>query len=732
MAKHVNRNNGVPSAEARSKQTGTTARTSRNNQPKIPRGATVNNVQGRSRTSTTSNVRRPNQTCTQSVPEAEPKATSASGARAGEGAQRVGRVARLERPAAQRAARPVAEARSKRTATNGSANSAYARAASTPYSRDNQMYQFRVTEQRAAKKRKKRLKVVGIIAAILVVLVGVLGFTGYTAYNSAKTLKSEASSIMSGVDVIKSSVKSGEYEAAQTAASTMQKTAANMKEELESPLFSFAGVLPVVGSDVSGVKEVVDVLNDVCEGALTPLTNALVEYPVSDMIKDDGSIDVNLVQQMLSVVETTAPVMQDASDRLNAVPTMNISQLESTMGPAKEKFSEINELFQKGADIAPIMGTLLGVDGDRHYLIAAQNSAEIRSTGGFPGAVGILSISNGKIDLGDFGTPYDLMADETSLITDEEKSLFQTSQFDVTIPRDSGIIPNFPHVAEIWGNAYTEKSGNSINGVVSVTPSVVQDMLKIAGQITLSDGTVLNGDNATRVLESELYWKYLARDTKFSGSGDVCDALFSEASGLAFKKTLGSLNAKSLFAMAQTFFDDFDNNTFMIWLNNADEQAKLETLNCSGRLNSEASEPVAGIYIGQIYGSKMSYYLDAIPTIGEGVKNADGTTSYTVTLSMANTMNPDDVDAAGTYIAGDTGGMDPTIYLFAPAGGTISDIQSSWSFSEHTYEGLQFFATTDTWLSAGDSETITYTVTVSAQATTALSITETPTLTNYR
>ena len=58
--------------------------------------------------------------------------------------------------------------------------------------------------------------------------------------------------------------------------------------------------------------------------------------------------------------------------------------------------------------------------------------------------------------------------------------------------------------------AYEAKHGESVDGVLSLTPTIIQKVLRISGPITLPDGTELNGDNAVSVLQYELYYKYLS------------------------------------------------------------------------------------------------------------------------------------------------------------------------------------------------------------------------------
>ena len=81
-------------------------------------------------------------------------------------------------------------------------------------------------------------------------------------------------------------------------------------------------------------------------------------------------------------------------------------------------------------------------------------------------------------------------------ITDEENTLFYP--WYTQYSWDNGFNPDYPRVASIWATAYQEKSGQVVDGVISITPTMVQDLLAATGEsFTLSDGTAIDGTNAT-------------------------------------------------------------------------------------------------------------------------------------------------------------------------------------------------------------------------------------------
>lgn len=592
----------------------------------------------------------------------------------------------------------------------------------------------------APKEPKKRSKTPFIVVGIIIVLLGVLGGVGAAALFSAKDLKAQASEVLTYVDSMSESVKTQDFNSASESAQQIANLSGDMSDKLSSPLWTAVSFVPVVGQDITSARTVVGSLNDVANQVLVPMMDTIASNPLSEFITSDKTINAQAVSQLFGALASAAEPMQECTDTIEDVPAFHISMLEEKMGPVREKLVKVNGLVQKAADLAPLAESILGAKGDRVYLIAAQNSTEMRASGGFPGSIGALRITNGKIELDDFSTVYDVMADRTSDamgVTDQEKALF--GEGFMMVPRDAGMDPDFTRVAEIWASAYTEKTGVALDGVISVTPAVVQDLLAISGPITLADGLMLDGSNATKVLQNDLYWKYLSSNPSAEGGNDAADALFAQAADLAFENFFSGLNSETLMQFMKVMMEGFDNRSVMFWLTSADEQAKLDALNCSGALVTDPSEPAVGTFFSLWIGSKMGWYIDIENEITASTDNADGTRTYSVKTTYRNTASADVIATAGNYITGALAGFDidnlyPEIFVYAPTGGSISNFSATngAQFVETEHEGLQVFHASRPDLRDGESITCTYDVTVSADATEDLRFMSTPTLTKYR
>lgn len=585
--------------------------------------------------------------------------------------------------------------------------------------------------------KKKLYIIIGVVAVLLIALVA----AAFTAVGSAKEMKSQATQVLQDVKSIQTAIGENDYAAAAQSAQQASELTGSIAGELSSPLWMVASIIPVYGQDISGMRDLMTALDNAFDEGLVPLTKTLEANPPDSLISADRRINVAAVTQLLDAVQNAAPSMQKCADVAESLPEMHIEQLKSVVDPAKEKLTTINATFQKAAALAPVAGPVLGANGNRTYLIVAQNSAELRSSGGFPGSMGTLEIRDGEIILNDFSKVYDLLTDTTPSsvsITDEEYALFDA--FNMDWPRDAGIDPDFTRVASIWAASYEERNVAHLDGVISITPSVVQDILAIVGPVTLPDGTELTGSNATKVLQSDIYWKYLAEGANPDGTGGaITDALFAQAAHETFNKLFSNLNADTMIKFASCMAKDMEDRTVMFWLTDQGEQAILASLDCSGALNDDPAQPELGVFFSLWIGSKMGWYVDIDNQVLESKKNADGSYTYKMQTTFANNISADELSAAGGYIAGvqegyEYGVLYPTLLIYAPAGGSIGDFATNngVEFAQMQHNGLQVLEARNAALASGQPIVCTYTVTTAPSAEQEMKIVCTPTLTEYR
>lgn len=611
-------------------------------------------------------------------------------------------------------------------ANSGEKNTAYGHSARGTYGRYSDAR--RPSSQRGGGPRRRRLPVVvGFICAFLVVLLGVGGFAAFSLYNDVKQVRDDALAIVDQASVMKDAMVSGNGEALSSASEDVQQRAARMHETTQSVLWNVAALVPVYGSDVSIVQTLSATLDDLAQGAIAPLTESVEGVSLSSMIGDDGSIDVATLSTLADALVSAKDPVNRAAEELSSLPEAHISQLEEALDKALPLVDTLNDGVNAASEIAPYLPQMLGADGQtRTYIVVAQSNAEIRATGGFPGSTGLMRITDGRITLEEFSGISKLAGDDQPVApTEKEQAMFGGSV--LSTPQLITTNPDFPAVGMHFRDLWAARVGDVADGVIALDPVFLQHMLALTGGATLSDGSVIDGTNAARVLLHDVYFNKPTAEQ---------DAYFAEAAGAAANVIMSNLGKADLSALMDSVMADVENGRFMVWMADENEQAAITKLGLANEVSEDETAPELGVYVNDNTWAKKSWYLSIATQIGESTLNADGTKSYQVTTTLTNHITNEEAQSAPGYISGynpdkeTAATMIDEVYLYAPAGGSISNVQCSTgeSFGPTSYGSIQAWRTvSQIHLEAQEQSVITYTVTVSANAQTDLSVRTTPT-----
>lgn len=572
---------------------------------------------------------------------------------------------------------------------------------------------------------KKVGLVIGIVLAVLLV---VGGTCGVLMYRSAMSVKAQAQEIMDQVDPLKEALKSGDATALDSSVGTVQENMASINAEVHGPLWTLASFLPMVGEDVQSVRSLGEAGQALVDEVLVPIANDVSGTGVSGLFKD-GVVNVGLVQTISETVSSSLPTIESSLGMIASLPEAHIPQLAEVLDRVQGPAEQAQGLVDQAKPFLDLLPQMLGADGQtRTYIVIAQNNSELRSTGGLPGAWGTVSVTDGAISMGEFRSI--LHADDLQVeATDEERAATMTNVD--TDPAQVNCIPDFSRVGKLAKDYWAQAGYGDVDGVIAVDPVFLQRLLALTGGVTAPDGTVVDGSNAAQEILSGTYWKY-------GDDPNAQDAYFASVAGLAFGQIMGNLGNADITDLIDVIGQSGADGRLLAWMANEEEQALMEAIGVSGALETDPSEPVLGIYLNDDTYSKISWYASCYTTVGEGVKNADGTTTYDVTTTLLNTITPEEAVTAPKYIYGgneekrDNSDMLNYVYFVAPAGGTITNLTETngavfdgYGFAETTLNGLQFFRTR-THLRSGESAVFTYQVTISSEATEPLSVRTTP------
>jgi len=592
-------------------------------------------------------------------------------------------------------------------------------------------------------KRRKRIIIsiinVCIIFVIVACFVGALVFS-FNALNSAKSLKNQAAQVKSEVQVCMDCIKKQDYEGAHTSINNVNELSKSIQAELDQPIWKVLTINSSMKKNITAVNDLLDLLQTASEDVVNPLITQMSEYPMSSLKNENGFNAGTLIAYIDFVDEKDAEFRNLISRIDDLLPRMDgmiaLIDKEGKFVKYKDMMTGLSAQYNEIKEYLPVFRTVLGNGENRFYLLVAQNSSEIRALGGFPGSIGTIQIQDGFLKIGDFQSVYNVLPAYTQTIaakvTETEGVLFDNG---MNLPRDAGYNPDFSRVGDVWALSYENKNKKHVDGVISMSPTIIQELLSLGGAITLSDGTELNGDNATRILQYDLYFKYFSKNIDTIKSNEIADALFAESA----KKTMDLFTSNFNYKYAKNYFSIFSkgvqNRTIMLWMADEQEEKLMIESGYAGVLNPGKNNAVAGVYFSFNDPQKLGWFLDIKTEVVDEVMNTNGTHTFDVRVVLNNTISSEEIDKGGGYIIGAyNGAMKGFIHLFAPTGGTISNFKSSnnMKMEDANYQGLQLGYCLNVMIYPNKPVEITYKVTTAEDVNIPLTISETPTLQNYR
>lgn len=201
------------------------------------------------------------------------------------------------------------------------------------------------------------------------------------------------------------------------------------------------------------------------------------------------------------IVEAQAAV-QNARARFDAIPARDLSpQARALLDGTRRGLDEWSGALTL-LERAPL---LLGAESPKKYLVLAQNNDELRPTGGFITAVGVVQVNRGEIQMNWFGDS--LSADDLNLIHPSPPLPLQkymwASQW---LLRDANWYAHFPTSADVAQSMYARDHGVRTDGVIAVDMRFLPLLVQAVPGLELG-GVTLTRDNV--IGEIKANWKPL-------------------------------------------------------------------------------------------------------------------------------------------------------------------------------------------------------------------------------
>ncbi len=202
----------------------------------------------------------------------------------------------------------------------------------------------------------------------------------------------------------------------------------------------------------------------------------------------------------------------------------HIQRVNSSYLPAEAK-PQIEDLRSKLPILAgalknlsediPVLLKVLGHKRPQKYLLLFQNNQEARATGGFIGSYGILDIEKGEVRNIFIDGIFNIDGQLNKKIIPPRPVQKISAAWSA---HDANWFADFPTSARKVAGFYEKTGGPTVDGVIAITPNVIQKILALTGPIEMPEyGITINADNfvvETQNQVEELYDKDLNQPKK--------------------------------------------------------------------------------------------------------------------------------------------------------------------------------------------------------------------------
>lgn len=572
--------------------------------------------------------------------------------------------------------------------------------------------------------------VLTLVFVALAVFGGISGVFGYQFYTQARQVKEHeenALSLLKGVSDLNSL---NDVDATNKQISQAQQETAKAVEIAHNNLWNAAAKIPKYGDDVSAVQGMTIVLNALMKDSLPKFMKLLSTIKNTNLSNGKGSLNVQPIIEAQKDLKTANESLQKQVEIYLALPAPHVELVRSAYESGAAQLTKLADKVNQLSKTFQILPDFLGSDQPRTYALMLMTTSEERSSGGLIGSVGVATTDNGKITVGDFRSNSDYLAYGTGDPTDDEYRIFNTwgplhMSFDI---RDLAVYPDSSRVAEgmraIWQRT-PWGANQQLDGVMLADPVFLQELVKVTGNITLSDGRVLNGDNTAEFLLNTVYKEYSDQQT---------DAYFQQIAEQTLGTMFTNIDFNKLMKLGETMSAMSGDRHFSMYPFDENIETTFRNAGFTAETPNSEENPKIGVYVTEQNPSKMGWYIHRTSKITRTGCDITGSQSYHVKYTLTNTLNANDWYSLPEYITGVVKDIASYGYekvlIYAPAGGDITTVTATGTgeVSDNRKESLNGKAiyASIAKIAPGQSVTYSFDVTTSTKSISDLGIDQTP------
>ncbi len=316
--------------------------------------------------------------------------------------------------------------------------------------------------------------------------------------------------------------------------------------------------------------------------ALAQVSRDLSPFLANQVDPFDENSEANLVDVLknldasLAILRTELEEFNTAYDRLPTwlapVDRAQITAIDTILEMGQASLEDIEKYVE-------VTKELVGSDTKKTYLFIFQNNQEARATGGFIGTYGLMSVDKGVVESLDIKEIYNPDGQLRDNIVAPQPLQELTPRWFL---RDSNWFPDFPNSAENIMDFYEKTGGPTVDGIISLTPTVIERFLRLTGDIEMPKyGLTVNEDNFLLITQYQTSVAYDKEENKPK-------EFIADLAPILLNRILSPQDGYE--ELAQLISQAIEEKHMLFYLNNSEKQKLLSELGVTGELRQTGGD----------------------------------------------------------------------------------------------------------------------------------------------
>ena len=317
----------------------------------------------------------------------------------------------------------------------------------------------------ALRPRRIVLYVVFVLLGAVLSVVGIYGISALKLYTEANRF------ISASENLANTALGCGGGGNIGTSAREMVTSTRALRDELDKSQWTFLRDHTAYGNDITAARTMLDAMGNLVDGPFTDLMD--LSKQLSGFSMKDKSVDLSAVTAMPGIVKQARADIKVETRRLEKLAPPKSSSIASMVKTGVSGLKSVDKMLNEYDELINLLPQLLGENGERTYLVAIYNPAELRSGGGMVGNIAPVTADHGKVTIGDFIATTDITYGTQPYDAENVKEAAVFGDQVWKYPQTTTVNPNFQRAAVTLKNMWLAQPGNEnqeIAGVFALDP----------------------------------------------------------------------------------------------------------------------------------------------------------------------------------------------------------------------------------------------------------------------